>query len=344
MGNQNVIVFWRVCCVRRDDHSFFDRDLILDLASVTQEEQQRILQYVDRRTSDRRITDFRHKFEECDWTTLKHRLAEGWAMESVVLDDYFEDEKGNPLDEIGLSQAVSGQEDPIIMGNPKSVTCLGPAGMIDKDKWTAKKANDIAQLLDLVERILESGWLHQPLRYRCEMTSNRKSRCLESDYPDTEHTSAAILSIRQLYSADDAFNLACNSYLQHVGDERKKYWIKERKHAFNVAKDTRPFFFTCSDYTRKEVIDLFIYGSALFHRNSDKDVALELQKEFGKIGEAAVIMSFNEACREICQFAFDVYPVLRQDFLYWIHELGCAAPDRPNVSDLLRRHRTKPTV
>ena len=123
--------------------------------------------------------------------------------------DYFEDDEGQPLDEIGLAQIMTGQEHPILAGHVGSVLRLGPTELQRQELWGVDSANAIAHFFQLVEVIGSGEWLKSEL----EISTGGRSgpgginsfKC-----PDLGQMYSILLPIRQLYASDDAFNHACN--------------------------------------------------------------------------------------------------------------------------------------
>jgi hypothetical protein len=72
--------------------------------------------------------------------------------------EYFEDETGVEITHYAMIQHVSGQEEPIILGDPNSVLRLALFAPINVSQWSEESANTIAQFLDVVERICGSKW------------------------------------------------------------------------------------------------------------------------------------------------------------------------------------------
>src|SRR5208282_5920244 len=99
--------------------------------------------------------------------------------------------------------------------------------------------------------------------------------------------------LRQLYAADDAYNFACNAYLQHCDHVGKKMWIKERKAAFNKTRSSQPHLIKIDSYTVQEILDLFIYGCGEVHRRSDDNAEEQLKDAVNKYGAPHVYMAFG---------------------------------------------------
>jgi hypothetical protein len=332
---ESTLVWWKVRCLNRKDHTFSDRTLLLDPSSLSPEDQSRLLRLIEHSSTHPAIREFRGRFQEVTEEEFVRRAHQATAFKGVFLQEYFEEEEGRPMGVIELMQALTGEANPIILGNPESVLRLGPAGIREKDRWSVRCANDIAHLLQLVEQIARSDWLSSPLSLQFVPGKNDIKRIISFEHPDAEATRAVLLPIRQLYSEDEAFNHACNRYLRHVADGRKHAWVKERKDGFNRSRDSEPFQFKVWSLSTRQVLDLFMYGSGLVHRKADKGQETELSRAVSEYGREHVVMAFNLCCRDLCQYAFDMYHVIRQDFQNWISTERCVGPDKVFAHDLL---------
>src|SRR5262245_59577829 len=72
--------------------------------------------------------------------------------------EYFEDETGTAVTEYAMIRHVSGEENPIIIGDAQSVLRLGPMAPEAVADWKAETANTIGQFLEVVRQICSSAW------------------------------------------------------------------------------------------------------------------------------------------------------------------------------------------
>jgi hypothetical protein len=339
-GDNGTLIFWKIRCINSQTKLYFDRLLVIKTPDLPLAERQLLLSLTATSPSDPRILQHRQTFKEVSDEKLSSFNSLGMNFRNVWLDDYFEDENGKPLNMVGVVRILSGHDDPIILGNVGSVLRLGPAGIKQKEKWTAEKANNVAHFLRIVERIARSEWYRSPLSIEYALQTPDPGVTLQANellnwkHPSTRATREILLPVRQLYSNDDAFNFACNAYLQHVDHAGKQFWVKERKSMFNETRSTEPFVFQIENHTTQEVLDLLIYGCGEVHRQSDDNTEERLKQALTKYGQPHIFVTFGFAVRGLIQYAFEVYPVIKQDFDHWIATEGIAGPDRVGLDEL----------
>jgi hypothetical protein len=249
--------------------------------------------------------------------------------------DYFEDDDGNPLDEIGLYQVITGEEHPIILANVKSVLRLGPTGMERRDLWKTDSANTLAHSFQLVEVIGTSEWLNRTLSITTPGHTGSPQSVNSFECPDLGQMYAVLLPIRQLYAEDDAFNRACKVYLTHVQDERKHAWVKEMKRTFNKHLDSSSGPLTVQNHTVRQLLDLVMYGAGLVHYSKSARESVENFKQaLENQPRERLAFAFIASCRFLYGFANNVHVVLRQDYEHWLSNLGCQQPDLVFLRDL----------
>lgn len=336
-----TVVCWKVRCLHSETKVFFDRYLLLDWSTLTPDQESNVLTLLDRASSRPEMIHYRANFREIEQEELDRLFSEARWTRTMTVPEYFEDEYGNSMNVIGLAQRMTGQEYPILVGNPVSVLRIGPTGVQKKDEWSVQAANDIALFLQTVSQIAASEWLKSPLSLRFEaISTNLKefpdiNRIISFDSPGTEATRGVLMLIRLLISKDDVFNCAVNWYLKHAADQRKRNWVKERQKSFSKCRKSRSCPMSVGNYTRQQIIDTFMYGSGLIHRKSEKGCEGELKQIVELYGRERFVIVLNQACRDVCQPAFDSYHIINQDFNRWITADGCAGPDRINIKGLL---------
>lgn len=292
--------------------------------------------------TDERWFHYRHLFKEVpenDFVALIPQHGQRtWDMVRVP-GEYFEDETGSPITSYEMIQHVSGQEFPIILGDPNSIMRLGTVDPVNVGEWTEEKANTIAQFLDVVTRIWQSRWLHQRLSMSAKTDPLGAKELLEAVFPDDHDTMAVLAYFRQLHAGDKLLGNAVDAYVSHCGDRRKIDWVNERKHRFEVLVDSPPTFDT-GGKTRREVLQMFMYGARLLHggtphQNADK----RLEELISRLGKHETVMMFNMCLRDFYGVANNVYHVVRQDFQHWIDNCSLAAPTRSEITDLFAGYR-----
>jgi hypothetical protein len=86
------------------------------------------------------------------------KMHERGGFGGVCLDNYFEDEDGNYLDEVDFMAILSGQSRPIILGNVSSVLRLTPSEMLNAAKWTVENSDDFVHFIQVVGILQRSRW------------------------------------------------------------------------------------------------------------------------------------------------------------------------------------------
>jgi hypothetical protein len=332
----------RVRCISRATKEFFDRDFWLDLSTVTPEDRALIEQQITGSVTGDEFRRIRHLMHEGEMPRAEMEDAARYRLFGVT--DYFEDEGGTPLDEIGLAQIMSGQEYPIMPGNVRSVLRLGPTGIVRKELWTTEAANTLAHFYQLVEIIGNSEWLRSGLSISTPAGGGPLTWINAFECPDLSRVYAVLLPIRQLYSEDNAFNHACNVYLKHAEDRRKLAWVKEEKRAFDgMLKSNGWGPHRIDAYTVQDLLNLVMYGAGLVHyAKSDQQTQQNFKDVLARHPREWVVWNFIWYCRQVYDYAARVYFVLRQDHEHWTANEGCSSPDLVFMRRLFESHRLVP--
>jgi hypothetical protein len=135
----------------------------------------------------------------------------------------------------------------------------------------------------------------------------------------------AILAIRQLYSSDNLFNRAVNCHAKLCGESKKVDWVAIIKKHFIEFLDGPNSFPMLNGVTARELMDAFLYGGKFAHAN-EADKQQKLQALILAHGRPQVVMSVQTSFRRIVDTARLVYPVLMQDYFYWLVTGKCPAP------------------
>ena len=298
---------WRVTCVNSQTRQVFQRDLYVELATIPSDDRAEMQSILADSISGRwGMLKYRRYFKE---QKPRYDLNERWHA-SFCIPRYYEDEAGNPLDELRFMQVYTGHEDIIIAGNPNSVLRLGPSSMARPEKWSAKKANDIAHFLEVVHCLALSDWIEAPISF------------------------SFIIFIRQLMSdGDKLFKLATDAYLCHTADEGKRAYVMQRRDCFNGVLGHEPFPLQKSGITGRQLIVLFFYGFGLIHRDDTKKQ--EFREIITRLGREMVMLGIHTTLQHVVCHADNVARVIRQDFLHWVATNQCPPPDRIGIVDLL---------
>jgi hypothetical protein len=372
-GERLPVVMWHISCFDRRKQNplpLETRSFVMDWSQLSVEESRSMLQMLDDRQvyhspsapaatvitvtrtprrQDRRLLRYRKYFCEVPHSELQRMIEEVGAGRLVGVDgDYFEDETGQEISEYEMIQHVSGIEQPIIAGDPESVMRLGPSPRQAKGEWDASSANTIAQFLEVVERICDSRSYRAPQVVAFEVSTNDFSKfptqgerkLLEACFPNDEETMAVLAYFRQLHAGDKLLEKAAGTYLKHCSEQRKCDWMRDRIEAFKQMVDSAPPPFGIG-YTRREVIQLVMYGAGMLHAKSDHGDDAKLQSLVSEQGRESVVSIFNNCLLDLLSVAVVVYRVIRQDFESWLTDHQLAQPDRQRINELFASFRSQ---
>lgn len=257
--------------------------------------------------------------------------------------EYFEDENGRPISDYEMIQHVSGQEDPIIVGDSKCVTRLGPVPPKAASEWNKAKSTIVAHFLDVVRRIASSSWFQSPqsITYLAPThksandSASAQPALLEALFPNDEQTTSILAYFRQLHAGDKLLVNATDVYVAHCSDARKIWWVNERRQHFEALVDSPPVPFH-QGATRREVIRMFMYGAGLLHATSNHGDDQKLADLISARGRHHAVAVFNHCLHDLFAVAIHVFHVIRQDYEHWIADHGLAKPDRDDIGVLFQ--------
>lgn len=320
----------KIRCIDRVSKAFSDRFYWLDLGTLNPAERRRVEAITIGRVRPEAFHELRpllHAASEPD--DFKQKESGSWHLFCVP--DYFEDDAGNPLDEIGLIQILTGQEQPVLLNNVGSVLRLGPCGIAHKEVWTVETANTLAHFFQLVEIIGSGDWLKRRLSIGMPAGPGGPSSgaSIHSfECPDLAHIYSILLPFRQLYAADRAFINATDAYLWHAQDERKKTWIRHQRDSFNAYLASAPRPHAIENYNVQQLFEIVMYGAGLIHYAKTKPAIKQAFHEvMSKNHREWVVFTFLMGCRQLFGYASHAYYVMVQDFQHWTKNEGCQAPD-----------------
>lgn len=366
------VITWAIPCIdnrREKPFPVYNRVYQLDWTALSESEAREVLDIIDdqdRITApspseidarvftisreylkpDLRMMKFRKHFIEVDKTNNKPANEEAarkiGRFTSVRLNiEYFEDETGRPISEYEMLQLISGNSQPVIMGNSNSVRMLGHSKPILENEWTTESANTLSQFLNVIERIYASAWYasSNTVSHEIKATPEKsgsiceKSTLLQAIFPNDEETLAVLAYIRQLHGVDRLFAKAAEMYVKHCGDERKRFWVQAELEQFRTTVDSPPCLFGI-DCTRREIIQMFMYGAGLLHSTSNHGDDKKLAKLFEDYGRHRAVIVFNHCLLDICGAAVPTYHVVKHDYEYWIKEGGLSPSERTEIKTL----------
>lgn len=328
------IWLWKVRCIDEDSRMLFDRELIFDPPTTSSAEEVAAALAVLRSNGiSLQTTKFRHLFREISKDEMRHLFAEielghiPSMRSGCVTDDYFETKAGRPIDTVELIEIQSGKKNPIILGDPRSVLRLGPSNLLKPGSWDLQKSNDLAHYLQISSVIRRSEWLRGGASIENFGQTDERF-----EGPSLESTTAALILMRQfLPGADNSFLTACRIYCEHVDDERKRQWVEIEMRRFEVMLEERPTFDVAkalAQMNHGEIVELFVYGTGLIHRQSRKNLEDALSTLHSKHSRREIVFGFHWVAHCFLQSPLNVAPVLYADFTHWIHHHGVPRPTR----------------
>ena len=256
--------------------------------------------------------------------------------------EYFEDDNGHEISHYVMIQHVSGQNEPVILGDVDSVLRLSLCNPVNVNEWSEATANTIAQFLDVVERICSSKWYRRPPVFTFEVQSGgdstkfpsaADSTLLEAVFPNDSETLSVLAYFRQLHAGDKLLTRTCEAFIRNCGDERKTSWMTERLESFREMVDSAPVPFTDIG-TRREIIKIFMYGAGLLHATSNDGADTKLTELIRTQGKHRAVMVFNHCLWDILTIAITVYHVTKREFEHWIGSYGLTPPTRIDIPSL----------
>lgn len=319
-----TLVYWKIRCVNTKTKKLFDRDLVLDLQSLTPAETKDMLEILKHSSNYSKIIRYRLKFHEASQNFLEETVNDFSSSNSIFLPDYFEDEEGNGLDQIGLMRHLSGQEKPVILGNVNSILQLGPSSLRNKLDWEHKHSDTLAHFLQVNSQISNSRWIKED----CNLTHDGNK--LSSKVPSFESLIYVATYFRQLYSQKDKlFRSACDIYIRFVDNEAKQSWVKNERDIFFKKLNECPLFCDLDGIRNEDMIEAFLYGALVLHSNINvnKSKRDSFKKLLDRLGRIKFVFCLNNCLRMLYNNVSVIAPLIYHDFAYWQHNEGIYAPD-----------------
>lgn len=374
--NELPLVLWAIACFdRRREKPFpvYNRQFVLDWEALTEPQVVDVLAILDRNQPDRpspsgfetsvisierspsrpddRMLAYRQHFKEMqDGELESHWQGSSRGFTFVNLNrEYFEDENGSEVSHYDMIRHVSGQDEPIIVGDPDSILRLGLSSPREDAGWTTESANAIAQFLDVVKRVCNSEWYARGHSLTFEVQRGRdnslfpelsESKLLEAVFPNDKETMGVLAYFRQLHAGDKLLIRACDTYVQTCSDGRKNWWINERKEAFKRTVDSPPVPFNVLD-TRRDILRMFMYGAGLLHATSNTGDDAKLANLIDSHGKERAVTIFNSCLFDFLSIAVDVFRVVSPDYEHWLDQHSMARPTRVEIPNLFDGFRAQ---
>lgn len=377
MKNEELpVVLWSVSCFdkrKANPLPVSNRSFVLDWGSLTEHQVTEVLTILganqksgpspsgftssvlslqrSRNQPDDRMLAFRQFFVEMNDGDWEHRMQTATGFTYVNLRrEYFEDEDGNEVSPYEMIQHVSGQSEPIIVGDANSILRLPLSTPKNTADWDEASANTIAQFLDVLRRICASDWYRTPqaLTFEIEQGGDttkfpvaEDSKLLEAVFPNDSETMAILAYFRQLHAGDRLHERACNVFINTCGDERKNWWITERRDSFNRMIDQPPRPFNVS-YTRREIVRMFMYGAGLLHANSSHGDDQKLADLIESNGKHRAVTIFNHCLYDFLTIAITSYHPIKIEYDNWISTHELSKPSRVDIPTLFEGFSQRP--
>lgn len=301
-------IFWRIRYIDRADHEFKNLDLFLDTDKLAPELKAAVELALETQTSakEREFLKFRPLFRLA--TEIDSAFG-NWSkvtkFNSFCLPDYFEDETGKEitLDQIGH----------ILTGNPTAR--ILPRGKRQHDidfMLSPDQPMPVAEITLSPDEINILGYFRRDLRELCVSTfiKDGPGQLTFSDgrfsSPTTEPTlktattdeeiRSFVTVYRRLYMEKEPANfmkaaavfggvLNGNSFGKWVTGEAQAYDA-----TLNRIADSRPFVFVACNFTRKRLIDVFLYTR--YAHQPDKKRQRQYNECLTQVGGSKVMLTW----------------------------------------------------
>lgn len=342
----DTLFWWKVRGIDTRTRKLFDRYFVFDPPSDLPDEALRDAREVmDHKRRRNELVKLRPMFREVEMDQLD-QVMRGSRGSSCVSPsaNYFEDEAGNPLDEIDLIRIRTGQRDPIILGNVKSVLRLPHASIKDPSSWTLEKSNDVTHLLQLIGILQRTAW------YRASLSLSSQGNDWSLTCPSLQETLPIFALLRQFLfrerekydRLDDVFRRAVDHYAQHCSDQGKAVWILHEKRAFEdfvLGHQRLDFGCDLDGMSNGDVLDTLIYGTGIIHRRSSQNREDQLAQLQARNDRRKLAFVLHYLCRELLNSMVSAAILLQSDFAHWVNEGACPRPTRVVIDSILAPER-----
>ena len=132
------------------------------------------------------------------------------------------------------------------------------------------------------------------------------------------------------------------AYIAHAGDGRKQWWVNERKQSFESLVDSPPAPDNTNGQTRRQIIQMFMYGAGLLHSSSKYGDDAALDAFISHHGKHEAVMIFNSCLMDFFRITATIHPVIRQDYHHWVNVDGLATAARVAIPNLFEGFTSPP--
>lgn len=213
---------------------------------------------------------------------------------------------------------------PIILGRPRTILGLPPAGMKDPSAWTLTDSDVLAHFVQVHAQIARSRWCAADVKF-----TTQGGKLLEGLFPDLEQFVFAAIYFRQLFAdRDQLLNAAADCYRKAVDCRIRAYWVGAEQKGFEAALD-REAWPPLPGYTIRELFEAFLYGAGLFHKfpgpNSDK--RSRFLHLYDREPPHKVLFALHGSLRTLLRYVGNISVVIQRDFAHWQTAYSLPLPD-----------------
>jgi len=330
------IVAVKVRCFNRQSQEMFDRWYFADLSELQPNERQVVRELTTRTPPVSQFIAVRTLMKVCHQDDIPTTPI-GTSFACVTIPDYFEDEHGQPMTPVDLISAMTGNQEPILLNDERSILRLGPQGLRAAEQTDTKAANTLAHFLQLVEVIATSRWVKTETKLGANGSAGAADPLTDFQCPTLSDTYSILLPLRQLFFEDgkSAFFLACKAYERYTADERKRDWITSLRKQCQAYMDSEPWPRLIRDCSVTQLLQALMYGGGMVHYHKTEPPHISRFRDLvQKHRREWVVFSFVVASQHLYAFARKTYHVIRQDYDHWRSRGWCPEPDIMVMSKL----------
>ncbi len=272
-------VIWKVRGFHRDQKEFFDRYLVLDTSTLPAR-QKHLVELCVERDRGREIVRYRDLFTESEDSESRwNGLLPGEFPRITSVEDYFEDEAGQPITVTQIVRIETGDDTAVAFPShyrPHDIELALsdnsplPDNPLEHIRLTAHETDALALFVRDVEELVRSPMYSNVPRY-CTGPGGERVESISVDL-----IRSFVLIFRRLYMEEEPGNYikACNAYVRHFLNKRLTNWILAEKKEY-----TRSLKATAScwalpgrdySFSNREMIDVFLYTRFAHQPNAEQ--------------------------------------------------------------------------
>jgi len=211
----------------------------------------------------------------------------------------------------------------IVLGDPKGILALPPAGMNNRLDWTQADSDVLAHFIQVNQQIRGSRWHAAKNSFKIQ-----GDKLLAAESPDLEQFVFAAVYFRQLFAKrDQLLKAAVDCYGKFVDCPIRLSWVRSEEQSFHGALDGMAWPLT--SYTVREVFEAFLYGAGLLHRFPEGND--EKKKRFLQLHDTErphrVLFALNGSLSTLGSSVSKLAVVIYRDYAYWQHTYNLPHPD-----------------